>query len=149
MIIRGGRIVTSVDDFVGDFAANEALLAIFDIVKLDFQRISASRMPGIVTKLRQRKVLLVAEKVETPEQFELAKSLGFDLFQGYFFAGRAYAMYCAGAGSAEMPTPRPANRPRPPPTQKTMNSRPPTSYTVGTPSTAAPTSIDHNTLPVS
>src|SRR5580765_8342562 len=66
----------------------------------------------------------------------------------YFF-GRASAMYCAGAGSAVMPTPRGANRPRPPPTQKTTNCRPPTSYTVGTPSTAAPTSIDHNTLPVS
>src|SRR6185436_19735951 len=61
----------------------------------------------------------------------------------------ASAMYCAGAGSAAMPTPRPANRPRPPPTQKTTYSRPPASYTVGTPSTAAPTSIDHSTLPVS
>src|SRR3954451_10201011 len=48
-----------------------------------------------------------------------------------------------------MPTPRGANRPLPPPTQKTTYSRPPTSYTVGTPSTAAPTSIDHSTLPVS
>jgi len=76
----------AIDDFAGDFAASESLLAIFDIVKLDFQRISPSRMPGIVAKLRQRRVQLVAEKIETPEQFELAKSLGFDLFQGFHFA---------------------------------------------------------------
>jgi EAL and modified HD-GYP domain-containing signal transduction protein len=31
-------------------------------------------------------VRLLAQKVETPEQFELAKSLGMDLFQGYHFA---------------------------------------------------------------
>src|SRR6516225_9056890 len=58
-------------------------------------------------------------------------------------------MYCAGPGSAVIPTPRGANRPRPPPTQNTTYSRPPTSYTDATPSTAAGTSIDHSTLPVS
>src|SRR5204863_9402660 len=44
-----------------------------------------------------------------------------------YFLGSARAMYWAGAGSAAMPTPRPANRPRRPPTQNTTYSRPPTS----------------------
>ena len=36
--------------------------------------------------LRERDVKLLAEKVESQEDFEYCRDLGFDLFQGYFFA---------------------------------------------------------------
>jgi EAL and modified HD-GYP domain-containing signal transduction protein len=40
----------------------------------------------VVGMVRKHKVRIVAEKVETPEQFEQAKALGIDLFQGFHFA---------------------------------------------------------------
>jgi c-di-GMP-related signal transduction protein len=49
-------------------------------------RIDALLVPVIVDMLRKYKVKLIAQKVETPEQFELAKSLGMDMFQGFHFA---------------------------------------------------------------
>ncbi len=42
----------------------------------------AERMPA----LRATGAKLLAEKVETPEQFERLRDMGFDYFQGYFFA---------------------------------------------------------------
>ncbi|MCL4764205.1 MAG: EAL domain-containing protein [Burkholderiales bacterium] len=73
-------------DFVGNFDGVDAMLPAVDMVKVDFQRIDALLVPVIVDMLRKYKVRLIAQKVETPEQFELAKSLGMDLFQGFHFA---------------------------------------------------------------
>src|SRR3546814_20354718 len=38
-----------------------------------------------VTRLRRFRARLVAEKVETHDDFQRCLALGFDLFQGYFF----------------------------------------------------------------
>jgi EAL and modified HD-GYP domain-containing signal transduction protein len=81
---RGYRI--ALDDFVGNFDGFDELLPAVDMVKVDFQRIDALLVPVIVDMLRKHRVKLIAQKVETPEQFELAKSLGMDLFQGFHFA---------------------------------------------------------------
>jgi EAL and modified HD-GYP domain-containing signal transduction protein len=81
---QGYRV--ALDDFVGNFDGFDELLPAVDMVKVDFQRIDALLVPVIVDMLRKHKVRLLAQKVETPEQFELAKSLGMDLFQGYHFA---------------------------------------------------------------
>jgi EAL and modified HD-GYP domain-containing signal transduction protein len=43
-------------------------------------------LPDVVRQLRKYPVKLLAEKVETVEQFQICYDLGFDLFQGYFFA---------------------------------------------------------------
>jgi EAL and modified HD-GYP domain-containing signal transduction protein len=40
----------------------------------------------LVRSLRRSDVQLLAEKVETAEEHALCSKLGFDLFQGYFFA---------------------------------------------------------------
>ena len=40
----------------------------------------------LVRHLRRQSVLLLAEKVETIEEFENCRALGFDRFQGYYFA---------------------------------------------------------------
>jgi c-di-GMP-related signal transduction protein len=57
-----------------------------DIVKIDFQSIDPLLVPLIVKMVRRYNVRIVAEKVETPAQFEQAKALGIDLFQGFHFA---------------------------------------------------------------
>jgi len=54
-----------------------------DIVKLDIQ--ATENLADEVRALRRYKVKLLAEKVETYEQYEQCKALNFDLYQGYFF----------------------------------------------------------------
>ena len=59
---------------------------IVDIVKIDILQTDAAQLPAIVKEFRRWPVKILAEKVETVEQFDACFSMGFDLFQGYFFA---------------------------------------------------------------
>lgn len=63
-----------------------AMLPYADIVKIDFLQTHRDTLPKLAAILRAQGKTLVAEKVETREDFALARELGFDLFQGYFFA---------------------------------------------------------------
>ncbi|MEP7206012.1 MAG: EAL domain-containing protein [Casimicrobiaceae bacterium] len=81
---RGYRVALS--EFVGNFQDLGELMTAVDVVKIDMQSIHELLLPEIVAILRPLPVLLVAQKVETPEQFEMAKGLGIKLFQGYHFA---------------------------------------------------------------
>lgn len=58
------------------------------VVKIDLQSVGAERLPELTAQVRQMfpKALLLAQKVEEPSEFDEASALGFDLFQGYFFA---------------------------------------------------------------
>lgn len=76
----------ALDGFVGNIEEQDKLLREVDMVKIDFQAIDPLLVPMIVGMVRKYKVRLVAEKVETPEQFEQARKLGIDLFQGFHFA---------------------------------------------------------------
>lgn len=58
---------------------------VVDIVKIDILETESEQLPGIVAGLRRWPVKILAEKVETVEQFETCYRMGFDLFQGYFF----------------------------------------------------------------
>ncbi|BDV42468.1 cyclic diguanylate phosphodiesterase [Geotalea uraniireducens] len=62
------------------------LYEIVDLVKVDLFRVDWAELPNVVKKLRRWKMQLLAEKVETHEQYEQCAALGFDYFQGYFFA---------------------------------------------------------------
>lgn len=62
-------------------------LSFASFIKLDLTQLNPQRLAAIVAHAKQvTSAQLVAEKVETAEQYELAKSLGFNLFQGYWFA---------------------------------------------------------------
>lgn len=63
-----------------------AALPVMDIVKIDFLESQRSAMQGIVSLVKKHRKLLLAEKVETDVDYRLALRLGFDLFQGYYFA---------------------------------------------------------------
>ncbi len=56
-----------------------------DIVKVDIMATDPEELPRIAAELRKYPVKLLAERVETVEQFELCVKYGFELFQGYFF----------------------------------------------------------------
>lgn len=62
------------------------LLPYAGIVKVDIMNLDLARYKREIQALRDRGLTLLAEKVETHEQFDQCRSLGFDLFQGFFFA---------------------------------------------------------------
>jgi c-di-GMP-related signal transduction protein len=61
------------------------LVELADIIKIDVLASSRTTVAEHVKLLRQYDVQLVAEKVETQEDFTYYKTLGFEYFQGYFF----------------------------------------------------------------
>jgi c-di-GMP-related signal transduction protein len=68
---------------------SDELLAVLphtDMVKIDFLVTPRPALPALAAAVRGAGKTLIAEKVETREDFALASDLGFDLFQGYFFA---------------------------------------------------------------
>jgi len=56
------------------------------MIKIDLMETPLSKVAPLIATLKKRKkVKLLAEKVETQEEFEQAKEMGFNFFQGYFF----------------------------------------------------------------
>jgi EAL and modified HD-GYP domain-containing signal transduction protein len=62
------------------------LLKIVEIIKVDISRVEPERLKQLVPDLSPLRKTLLAEKVENDTQMNLCHELGFDLFQGYFFA---------------------------------------------------------------
>jgi EAL and modified HD-GYP domain-containing signal transduction protein len=60
-------------------------LELADIVKVDVLGKSEEQLHREVSQLRDSRVRILAEKVESREVFEMCKQLGFYYFQGYFF----------------------------------------------------------------
>jgi EAL and modified HD-GYP domain-containing signal transduction protein len=83
LVAAGYRL--ALDDFVWSDAA-EALLRMAWVVKLDVRALTPEVLTETYHRCRQHDVLLLAEKVETEEEIEFCRSVGFDLFQGYAFS---------------------------------------------------------------
>ncbi|MGI4984659.1 MAG: EAL and HDOD domain-containing protein, partial [Janthinobacterium lividum] len=71
-----------------ELASTAALdnLSHVDIAKIDFTKCTQAELPDILTVVKMSGCIALAEKVETAEDYALARRLGFDLFQGYYFA---------------------------------------------------------------
>ncbi len=72
-------------DDVTSLERQKPLLDLANIVKVDFSLTDAGQQREIARRLGQRRVKLLAEKVETSEQFQQAASWGYHYFQGFFF----------------------------------------------------------------
>jgi c-di-GMP-related signal transduction protein len=71
-----------------DFGVNdprEALTDFADIIKVDLRDMSATEAAAMVKRYGPWRCRMLAEKVETREEFLAAKKAGFLYFQGYFF----------------------------------------------------------------
>ncbi len=79
---KGYRL--ALDDFVYRQEL-DPLIKLAEIIKIDLQQTPLDTIFKTIDRLADFEVKLLAEKVETPEDFEKAKKLGFCLFQGYFF----------------------------------------------------------------
>ena len=75
----------ALDDVVG-VGSSEHLTNVANFVKVDFRATSREEQLHLATTLRQRGKRMVAEKVETHEEFAWACEAGYDYFQGFFFA---------------------------------------------------------------
>jgi EAL and modified HD-GYP domain-containing signal transduction protein len=64
----------------------DPLLPYCSIIKVDILGLDLESFADNIAGLKKKGLLLLAEKVETHAEFEKAFGLGFDLFQGYFFA---------------------------------------------------------------
>lgn len=62
------------------------LYELVDIIKIDLLQDSKLPLSEVVKDLRHWPLVLLAEKVETHEQFNFCRELGFEMFQGYYFA---------------------------------------------------------------
>ena len=62
------------------------LLNVVDVIKLDLMQIATAQLPALVKEFKKYPVKLLAEKVEDRKQANSCMEMGFDLFQGYYFA---------------------------------------------------------------
>jgi EAL and modified HD-GYP domain-containing signal transduction protein len=83
--LRALGYTIALDDFV--FSAEiTPLIDLAHIIKLEVMDVSELEISRKMQKVKRPGMVLLAEKVETREQFGICEGLGFDLFQGYFFA---------------------------------------------------------------
>jgi EAL and modified HD-GYP domain-containing signal transduction protein len=80
---KGYRL--ALDDFVMG-SPQEEFLSACKIVKLDLLANKSHVIPAGLQKLKKSRLRVLAEKVETMSAYARCQALGFDYFQGYFFA---------------------------------------------------------------
>ncbi|RMF93553.1 MAG: HDOD domain-containing protein [Nitrospinota bacterium] len=75
----------ALDDVDGSWKGQKPLIELADILKIDFALTSPEERKALQRHLPSPKVHLLAEKVETREEFRQAVESGYTYFQGYFF----------------------------------------------------------------
>jgi len=77
--------VIALDDFIYHDKF-EILLSCIDIIKIDILPMSNVEISNTVNRLKSYGVKLLAEKIESIDEYNFCKSLGFDYYQGYFLS---------------------------------------------------------------
>ena len=76
----------AVDDVVEHSAELDKLVALVDVIKVDVKGLAPEELARLADSLKGTGKKLLAEKVETLDEFRLCMELGFEYFQGYYFA---------------------------------------------------------------
>ena len=76
----------ALDDFTQLNAQYEPLKGIIDIIKIDLIGLDNTKLEEATKQLKGWPVKLLAEKVDNLEQANHCRNLGYELFQGYYFA---------------------------------------------------------------
>lgn len=82
--LKQAGYVIALDDF-GAKDAREPLTDFADILKVDIRQTTMEEAAAMMKKYGPWRCRLLAEKVETRDEFAAAKAVGFVYFQGYFF----------------------------------------------------------------
>lgn len=64
----------------------DIFLPYVSIIKVDVRQFNILQISKYIHRVKHHNITLLAEKVETQDEFEKLRTLGFALFQGYFFA---------------------------------------------------------------
>lgn len=83
--LRRQNYLLALDDFV-IHSGQESLLAYANVVKVEIGSLGLAKHEEIVRAYHRQGLKMLAEKLETPEQFADARQVGYDYFQGFFFA---------------------------------------------------------------
>lgn len=82
--LKAAGYILALDDFV--YAEEfRPLVELADIIKVDFLNTTAAEQKKLVDDFAPLGVRFLAEKVETREDFQRAREMGYQYFQGYFF----------------------------------------------------------------
>lgn len=76
----------ALDDVVIDSVQLRRLLPLVEIVKIDIMGMSQRDLAALFRRFAGTNKIMLAEKVENIEEFQFCADLGFDYFQGYYFA---------------------------------------------------------------
>jgi c-di-GMP-related signal transduction protein len=76
----------ALDDCTSASPALDPIFELVDLIKVDVLLLDPASLSSVADGLRRTKRPLLAEKVENREQFLLCRDLGFQFFQGYYFA---------------------------------------------------------------
>ncbi|MEL7647269.1 MAG: HDOD domain-containing protein [Sedimentibacter sp.] len=82
--LRDKGYIIALGDYVIDKRAYLPLLDIAHIVKIEFSAVNFLKQRQLIEQYKDR-IMFVADKVETREEYQLALDMGYDYFQGYFF----------------------------------------------------------------
>jgi len=83
--LRSKGFILALDD-VDDQLQPSPLLNLASLIKVDFQKTMPACRKDLVKRYGRGGTTMLAEKVESEEEFEQAGSFGYQYFQGYFFA---------------------------------------------------------------
>ena len=85
-VLRAEGYVLAVRERPESLDQTRPLLKLAQVIKVDISRVDPARLKQLANNLKPLGKTLLAEKVERVEQMQLCHDLGFDLFQGYYFA---------------------------------------------------------------
>ena len=83
--LREKGFVLALDDF-SHLKGWDRLANLVSIIKVDFRATTEAEQQALVERYAGRGICMLAEKVETQEEFARACRMGYHYFQGYFFA---------------------------------------------------------------
>jgi len=77
--------IIALDDYIYN-PEHKPLMKMVDIIKIDIMQLSQLEIIQHVKILREYDIKLLAEKIETIDEYEFCRKLGFDYYQGYFLS---------------------------------------------------------------
>ncbi len=84
--LREKGFILAMDNLAHIAPEREELLDLVEFVKVDIQRLNPQELEQVTGKLKMRHKKLLAEKVTSREEMQRCQELGYQFFQGYYFA---------------------------------------------------------------
>jgi c-di-GMP-related signal transduction protein len=76
----------ALDDVAALTEPQLAVLPLISVIKIDVPAVRPEDLTGLVQQARLYGAQLLAEKIDTVKKYEFCREIGFDLYQGYYFA---------------------------------------------------------------